>query len=449
MKKSKTLAVCLLTAALAGCGTAGNNVEETATAENTQTTAENIQMTEENTQSTGEQDVWTVEEQTTDSKDAVSLTPFGSEPIELPDFSEDEIPDSEAIRFTSDMGIGWNLGNTFDAVDSGVSDEMDYESVWVGVKTEEAHIQTLYEAGFKTIRIPVSWHNHVDEDYNISTPWLDRVQEVVNWAYDRGLYVIINIHHDNSPDYEYPSYEKLDQSVAYTTKIWEQVSGRFADYDEHVIFETMNEPRQVGTDHEWWLSSTTSGDGAEACDCINQLNQAIVDTIRQNGSGHNPDRYIMVPGYCASPDFCTVNAFKIPEDTYATAENRILISAHAYTPYSFALDKSGTNEFSISGNNGTGDIDAVLKKLYDKYITRGIGVVIGEFGSMNKDNNTEARVEHAAYFVARASHYGIPCVWWDNNSFNGSGENFGLLRRVSNTFLYPDIVDQLIYYSMR
>lgn len=369
--------------------------------------------------------------------------------VEVPVWEPEEFPESEALAFVEDLQLGWNLGNTFDAANCGVSDEMDYESAWVGIVTTKEMIRTIADAGFKTIRIPVSWHNHVDENYQISEAWLNRVQEVVDWALDEELYVILNIHHDNEEGFMYPSYELLDQSKKYVQSIWEQLSVRFAEYDERLIFETLNEPRQTGTDHEWWIDAA-SETGKECVDCVNQINQAAVDTIRSSGQGYNASRYIMVPGYCASADFALTDGFVIPTDS-GTAENRILVSVHAYTPYNFALagenDQYSTDLFSVAQKNGTADIDTFMKRLYDKYTSKGIGVVIGEFGARNKNNNLEARTEFAAYYVARARHYGMTACWWDNNAFGGDGENFGLLRRVKNQILFPQIVEQMVYYS--
>ena len=115
------------------------------------------------------------------------------------DIKRRPIPDNEAMAFLKQVGVGWNLGNTFDAIKGGWNknaDEMTVETSWVGIRTEERMIEALQNAGFTAIRVPASWHDHVDENYQISEKWLNRVQEVVDWAYSRGMYVILNIHHD-------------------------------------------------------------------------------------------------------------------------------------------------------------------------------------------------------------------------------------------------------------
>ena len=359
------------------------------------------------------------------------------------------IPENEALAFVKDMKIGWNLGNGFDANNCDwLEDPLDYESAWCGAKATKDLILELKNAGFNTIRVPVSWHNHIDSDHKIDEAWLDRVEEVVNWVYEEDMYVILNIHHDDDPKYMYPSYDCLDSSKKYLTDIWTQLATRFADYDTHLIFETMNEPRQKGTAIEWWIDNTGTDEAQAALDCINQMNQTAVDAIRSVNSGYNTERYIMVPGYCASPEFELINEFKMPEDTLATAENRLILSVHAYTPYNFALNMSGTDKFDVTSDSSISDIDSFLRRLYMKYVVAGTPVVIGEFGALDKNGNTDSRVQYAAYYVANARAYGITAVWWDNNALNTDGECFRIIDRSTLEWAFPEIRDQLIYYSV-
>lgn len=354
-----------------------------------------------------------------------------------------EIPDTEDFQFVKDMKIGWNLGNTLDASEcTGLEDELDYESAWCGAKTSQKLIQAVKAAGFNTIRIPVSWHNHVSGDnHTISEAWIARVQEVVDMAIDEGFYVILNIHHDNTTDYMYPTSEYLDQSKHYVKCIWEQLAERFGDYDNHLIFESLNEPRMVGTNYEWWLNANDAS-CKDAVDCINQLNQVFVDTVRATG-GNNADRFLMVPGYCASADGALNDGFVIPTDT---VEDRIIISVHAYTPYDFALNSEGTDAFDAEKSSDVKGITGFMDKLYNKFVKNGTPVVIGEFGAMHK-RNTQARVEFAAVYIAEARARGITCCWWDNNAFLGNGELFGLIDRLPLKWRYQEIVDAMMQYA--
>jgi len=359
------------------------------------------------------------------------------------------VPDTEALRFVKDLKIGVSLGNTFDAYkDTGLTNEMNTETAWVNVKTSKGIIQGFHNAGFETIRIPVSWHNHVDKEYNISQQWMDRVQQVVDWAIEDGMYVILNIHHDNHPEANgfYPDNAHKEQSEAYIKAIWSQLAERYKDYDEHLIFESMNEPRLVGHEYEWWIPSGTSAVN-ESAQCINELNQLFVDTVRASG-GNNATRYLMCPGYDASPEGALFSEFVLPKDTpEMEGKNRIIVSVHAYTPYNFALNLSGTSYFNAAKASSTRDIDAFMDKLYTRYIVKGIPVVIGEFGALDKDNNLQERVDYAAYYIASAKARGMTAMWWDNNSFSGNGENFGLLYRAGGYIVYEDILNALMKYA--
>ena len=375
---------------------------------------------------------------------AMAETTLKGGKAEIPalDIERRPVPDNEAMRFLQAMGTGWNLGNTFDATGA-VEDEMTLETYWCGVETTEGMIDLLAKTGFRTLRLPVSWHDHVSgEDFTISAAWLDRVQQVADWALARGMVVILNTHHDVDPAYYYPDEAHYASSERYITAIWRQLAERFRDYDEHLIFESMNEPRLKDTKHEWWFNQA-SAECVEAAECINRLNQAFVDTVRESG-GANATRYLMVPAYDASPDTASGSFFHLPEDK---ADNRLIVSVHAYTPYNFALDAGGVDQFSVSSTRSTGDIDKFMNALYNKYIAQGVPVVIGEYGARLKGMNLQDRVNFAAYYVASATARGIPCCWWDNNAFGGSGENFGLLRRAKENWLFPDIVLAILQYA--
>ena len=255
------------------------------------------------------------------SLNALAITVFGD------GYEKKKLPDNEAIKFVEDMGAGWNLGNAFDAAsDNNLPNEMDFETTWCRAKTTKELIKQVAASGYKTIRIPVSWHNHVDKSFNISENWLSRVKEVVDWSLDEGLYVIINIHHDVMEGYYYPSSKYYKTSEKYIKKIWTQLSEIFKDYDEKLVFETINEPRLTGTNFEWWYSIwNPEKEVIDAFECINKLNQVAVDTIRSCG-GNNKNRYIMVPGYDTDGEEkgALSKHSKMPMDS---VKNRLILAA--------------------------------------------------------------------------------------------------------------------------
>ena len=369
--------------------------------------------------------------------------------------SGDTLKNADTEAILEDMGLGWNLGNSLDATrGSG----LDTETSWSNPKTTQALIDKVKSLGFNTVRVPVSWGKHVSGDnYTIDSAWLARVKEVVDYCYKNDMYVILNIHHDTKSSVNssetgyYPRSSAYSSSEKFVTSVWSQVAEYFKDYDYHLIFETLNEPRLIGTGYEWWFSKwSIPSEVKDAIDCINKLNQKAVDTIRTTGS-NNRGRLIMCPGYDASIDGATVSGFKLPTDISGN-KNRIAVSVHAYSPYNFAMNvgSGSTSTYTSSIKNELQDLFSTLKS---NFRDKGIPVVIGEFGSTDK-NNTAERVKWATDYTALAKKNNIPCVLWDNNAFaryNGSSivlnsEYHGYINRKNNTVTSPakDVIEALM-----
>ena len=369
--------------------------------------------------------------------------------------SGDTLKNADTEAILEDMGLGWNLGNSLDATGGS---GLDTETSWSNPKTTQALIDKVKSLGFNTVRVPVSWGKHVSGDnYTIDSAWLARVKEVVDYCYKNDMYVILNIHHDTKSSESasgagyYPRSSAYSSSEKFVTSVWSQAAEYFKDYEYHLIFETLNEPRLIGTGYEWWFNKwNIPSEVKDAIDCINKLNQKAVDTIRNTGS-NNKGRLIMCPGYDASIDGATVSGFKLPTDISGN-KNRIAVSVHAYSPYNFAMNvgSGSTSTYTSSIKNELRDLFSTLKS---NFRDKGIPVVIGEFGSTDK-NNTAERVKWATDYTAVAKKNNIPCVLWDNNAFavyNGSNivlnsEYHGYINRKNNTVTSPakDVIEALM-----
>lgn len=468
--KKKVISL-LLVALLTGCGVSGsahqNNDNSASDAGDSSSAAQAVTTDEGNTYNDSASDANDNKVTTADASDIEISSADSSESetsenestaessmednemateITIPEIEieQKDIPDNESLSFVRDMKLGFNIGNTFDAfVDSGVNDDLTIETAWGNDKVTKEFIKAIHDNGFSTVRIPISWHNHVDENNKINEAWLDRVQEVVDYVVEEDMYVIINIHHDNHLEANglYPDEEHKEQSLDYIESIWTQLADRFKDYDNKLIFESMNEPRLVGHNNEWWIDPNNE-DCKNAIAIINELNQKFVDVVRASG-GNNEDRYLMCPGYCASPDGVLNDGFVIPTDS---ADNKIILSIHAYTPYSFALESPGIDNFDASSAASRKDIDYFMENIYKKYISQGIPVVIGECGCVDKNGNLQDRVDWAAYYTAKAKSCGLPLLWWDNGAFSGNGELFGFIHRDDGTLEYPDMMKAMLKY---
>lgn len=332
-----------------------------------------------------------------------------------------------AADIVKEMGQGWNLGNTLDATGATDSDPLANETAWGNPKASKALIDAVRKAGFTTLRLPVSWDDHVSgAGQTIDTAWLDRVEQVANYALANGMTVIVNIHHNDG--WEAPTLANEANAKDRLTKLWTQIGARLRGYDHHLVFEAMNEPRVAVGGVDDWTGK------AEYYDVINRLNAAALNAIRATG-GNNARRLVMLPSYAAAPGELQLNPYVLPPD------RMIAVSSHAYSPYDFALNTSGGAVF-----NGQAELDGLFNRLNTKFVSKGIPVVLGEWGSIDKNNLAE-RVKHASYYVAGAHKVGIPTVWWDNGtrtqSADGKAEVFALFDRSTNTVLHPEIVDAI------
>ncbi|MEU4694786.1 cellulase family glycosylhydrolase [Actinoplanes sp. NPDC023714] len=355
-------------------------------------------------------------------------------------------------QLVADMGAGWNLGNTLEANVNGVPSE----TAWGNPVVTQAFIDKVRAAGFKTIRIPVSYLGHIGAapDYTVNAAWLNRIKEVVDYAHGRGLYVLINMHGDG---YKSVSGSWLICDAASQTairekyqKVWQQVATKFAGYNDHLIFESMNE----NFDGQY-------GNPTQPCySNINAYNQIFVDTVRRTG-GTNASRWLLVPGWNTNIDYTAGNyGFVIPTDQYRSStipagEQRLMISVHYYDPWDFAGTEDGTiTQWGPNATNpakksvwGQEDfMDGQLKKMRDTFVTRGYPVFVGEYGSIDKttydSTNNRYRADYARTLVATAKKYGAATAYWDNG-WNGQ-HGFGLFDRNSGAVTQQGIIDAIM-----
>lgn len=325
---------------------------------------------------------------------------------------------SSAAELVSQMKIGWNLGNTLDATGG---EGLASETSWGNPVTTKAMIDEVKEAGFNVLRVPVSWGNHVDEDFNIDGAWLDRVQEVVNYGIENDMFVILNTHHE---EWYMPDNAHADEDIKHLEKLWTQIAGRFKDYGEKLLFEGVNEPRLRGSGVEWVGN-------AESREVVNRYAETFVKAVRATG-GNNSDRSLFVSPYAASSMSANLKALRIPENA-----GNIIVSVHAYLPYDFALNTQGTAFYENDGS-----IDNLMKDIKATFLDKNIPVVITEFGVLNK-GNVDGRLQCIEDYLTAAKAIKVPCVWWDNNAKSGAGENFGLLNRAEGGWYFPEVIKKI------
>lgn len=228
-----------------------------------------------------------------------------------------------AIEIVNDMGLGWNLGNTFDAwstnYKNGNCPSSQYETMWGNVATTQEMISEIHKYGFNSVRIPVTFYKCTDPStYTISEDYLKRVKEVAEYCTNEGMYAIIDMHWDwvdPSNNADLWLNKGLDSETQFKT-MWKQIANYFKDCDQHVVFQDMNEV--------WWSNNYTSASSASYT-TLNTLNQDFVDTVRATG-GNNADRLLVLAGANADLTKTISSSYKLPDD------DMVAVDVHYYTP---------------------------------------------------------------------------------------------------------------------
>lgn len=349
-----------------------------------------------------------------------------------------------AFDITSQMVIGWNLGNSLDSTNDNLtmdSSPKKFAMAWGNPEPTKELIEAVKNGGFNTIRIPTTWYQHLylDEStntYKIDAKWLAYVKQFVDYAYDMDMFVILNVHHENWVNVAKFTDETYNDASKKLNDIWSCLAETFKDYDQHLVFEGMNEPRETNnpSNSEW-------GDGdANSWNYINRLNKVFVDAVRGQGSSYNKERLLMLPGYHAGNSVSTVRAIEIPENS-----GNVALSVHAYNPYFFCMDTSNMANHTYPGASGYGsDYKTELQTMFNSYKSiiaeKNVPIVMGEF-SASDFNNTDSRINWAKDYLSMAKDAGIPCVLWDNNVVadgnSDNGEAHGYIYRLTNTW-YPN-----------
>ena len=331
--------------------------------------------------------------------------------------------EKEAMRFVEKMGAGINLGNSLDGKgvrdywpDAGVQ---EFETAWGNPVTDEGTFAAIAKAGFKTVRIPVTWMDHMDENGQVSTEWMDRVQEVVDMALNQGLYVILDTHHEEWMNLEVSREEEICQRFQI---LWEQIAAHFAQYDERLLFESMNEPRLRNSEYEWNAGTP------QMRDMVNRLNGIFLETVRGSGE-NNAERYVLICPYGSSYE-------KEAMEALTGMDQRTIVSIHMYDPYLFCQKEQGMSTWDDAAGVTRAEIAENFKAIGETFCQKNIPVILTEFGCIDR-GNTKERTEWAAYYAELSRQNRMAYIWWDCGGFR-------LLDRNTKEWVFPKIVQALV-----
>lgn len=353
----------------------------------------------------------------------------GTTPDEYYDIPPDssDIRDLTSVEMAQLLGIGWNLGNSLEAIGG--------ETEWGNPLVNQQLIDAVKAAGFDSVRLPVAWSQFSDEEnFIIDTAWMDRVEEVVNYILDADMYVVMNIHWDGG--WKQPTYEQEDYVNLRLATMWQQIATRFRDYDDRLLFAGTNEVMvegDYGTPTEEYYTVQ------------NGFNRTFVETVRATG-GRNFYRHLVVQGFNTNIDH-TVNFAVMPEDVL---EDRLMMEVHYYDPYDFTLNEN--SDISQWGSIATDPevtqdwanesyVDEQFQRMKTHFIDQGIGVILGEYGVISRpyvDGHEVYRDYWNQYITQSAVNHGLVPMYWDNGYTGEHG--LGLFDRETGEQVYPELI---------
>ena len=323
---------------------------------------------------------------------------------------KNQMRDMTTAEVVQEMGLGINLGNTMEVSGMYLGSVQAYETGWGSPVVTQPMIQGYADSGFGVLRVPVAWSNLMEaRTYKINPDYIARVKEIIGWAIDADMYVIMNIHWDGGWFEGFGKDDKRDKCFEKYESIWTQLSEEFKDYGDKLMFESLNE--EGGWD-EIWNRYSNQGDKEKSYGVLNDMNQRFVNIVRGSG-GNNEKRHLLIAGYGTDIDLTCDAAFKMPDDP----AGRCAVSVHYYTPSTFAILERDADWGKARTEWGTDEDYAELNKYMDmmktNFADKGIPVIIGEYGTSTSNKTPEMIRKYLTSVCSAAYERGLCPVLWD------------------------------------
>ena len=321
--------------------------------------------------------------------------------------------EESAVDAVRNMGIGTNFGNCTDAVamwmNMNSNSVTDFEKAWGQVPTTKPMVDFLKQNGFNSVRIPVTWFQHMKADGTVDEAWMNRIQEIVDYVIDNGMYCILNVHHDTGADSDdVKHWIKADEANYNENKekfeyLWTQIATRFKNYDHHLVFEGYNE--MLDASNTW-----NAPKSASSYKGLNAYAQSFVNAVRATG-GNNETRNLIVNTYASACGDDVMSNLTLPADQ---TEGHLAVEVHTYAPWDWFAQK-GKWDASCSQ-----EIKDMFTRLNKHFISKGIPCIIGEYGTNGSKavskkstaSEIQAAADQAADIIRQAKTYGVATFYW-------------------------------------
>lgn len=364
--------------------------------------------------------------------------------------------DLSAFDIVHDMGIGINLGNTMEACGSWLnsSNVSDYETAWGAPITTQKMITGMKQAGFRSIRIPVAWSNIMSTDgkYTINNDYFNRVETIMNYAFNEGMYVIVNIHFDSGWWARFGSTDADERAEAmnkYKT-MWTQIANRYKEYSDYLIFESANEElgARLNSKDDYENSGYFSGED-ELYAMTNTINQTFVNIVRGTG-GNNSKRHLLIAGYDTDITKTCDARYQMPTDSIS---DHMMVSIHYYSPSTYCIVDDVNNSWGYRDSWGSGDDIAAMKSdlsnMKVSFVNKGIPVIIGEYGVCDTklSETSFQRKEGRDVFFKTVCEYAlnngmVPMLWDTGSAYDRSSAKIKNTTEAANFLAMKELAEK-------
>ena len=371
-----------------------------------------------------------------------------------------------AMQLVNDMGIGYNLGNTFNCcniIEENISENEEIKLLGTYLPSKNL-LREIKKYGFKTIRFQILYNNYIYNNGKINPELINKIKELINLISISNMYLILCIKHTR----QFWDSEGRNSKDKYIN-FWKQIANELVNYDEHLIFESMYEIGYL-TYLDKFFNYYEDKDY--------YLSQDFINIIRDSG-GFNIDRLLIVPMISSDYELTLIDYdytdYKIPIDPY----DKLAISLYYYFPLEdynpldinsiklydklgYSLDAYPFKEWGSSKNYI--DIVSNFDAMKTYFVDKGFPIIIGEVGILNKNIIKNNSIEQFLYIIFSNSYeYGgiLPCLWdipissmanpiyknyyFDKNKYEWSNDKYGIIFSKISKGKYIKIIDY--YYQ--
>jgi endoglucanase len=270
-----------------------------------------------------------------------------------------------------------------------------YDPIWKSRaegRMQAKHFRLIREAGFNHVRINLHPFRFMAEgpDYSMPPAWLDTLDWAVEQSQKNNLLTILDLH-----EFTALAEDPFGLKPRYLAA-WRQLSARYQNAPEDVLFEILNEPNTKITPEIW--------------------NDYLKEPLAIIRAAHPTRTLIIGPAHWNGIDY--LHRLELP-----TQDRHIIVTVHYYHPMPFThqgapwsaenRDKTGVAWLGTDAEKQAIQRDFAGVQTWAEEHNRPI--FLGEFGAYDKAE-MDSRVRYTSFVAREAERLGWSWAYWQFDS---------------------------------